>query len=675
MAELFMLGDPPSGVLVSENQLAAYIALTRGRYACIAGGARSGKTFLILRGIVTRALKGNGSRHAILRQHANAARISIALDTLPKIMKLCFPEIRIVEHSRDGFFQLPNGSRLFIGGLDDKDHVEKILGQEYTTVYLNEASQINYQSALVAFTRLAQVVPGLTQRAYVDLNPLGKSHWTNLLFGEKRDPISRRPLPDPENYVQAFLNPRDNAHNLTPETLQAFANLPDKQRKRFYEGIYADEVEGALWTYERIEKTRCELAEIPEGKRASVVVAVDPSGASNKDDDRADEIGIVVAARGQDGHGYILADRSLRDGPLVWGRLAVHAFHEFNADCIVAESNFGGEMVRAVITAADPNVPVRLVTASRGKAVRAEPVSVRYEKGEIHHAGRFPKLEDQLCAFSSAGYKGAGSPDHADACLVAGTMVTTHRGEVPIEQVRVTDKVLTRAGMRRVCWAGTTGTRETYVVRLSNGRELRGTHEHPVFVQQQNFVNVQEFLPLGDLRAGDVLLPKENLEWQVSREMRWPRQFALAAGLRSWLGSRLGLRKSAPLRVQGICTGPVEPVFNLHVEDCHEFFANGVLVHNCIWACTYLLGIGDGTGIIEFYRREVEAHAANGSSAQSLQNGLSKVALQVPIGTGTVIGMSGQSYIAGLDGIIQVEPIDAPALRGAGFADVVAPNQ
>lgn len=76
-------------------------------------------------------------------------------------------------------------------------------------------------------------------------------------------------------------------------------------------------------------------------------------------------------------------------------------------------------MVRATIHAADPNVPVRLVTASRGKAVRAEPISVRYAQRQVHHAGHFAQLEDQLCAFTAAGYGGTGSPDRADAAIWA----------------------------------------------------------------------------------------------------------------------------------------------------------------------------------------------------------------------------------------------------------------
>ena len=389
------------------------------RYSCLAGGTRSGKTFLIVQAILLRALAAPESRHAILRFHANAARASIALDTLPNVMQLCFPRIKLKEHRQDGFFELPNKSRIWVGGLDDKERVEKILGLEYVSIFLNEASQIPYASALIAFTRLAQSVSGLMQRAYVDLNPTGAAHWTNLLFGEKRDPVSMQMLADPENYARAFLNPPDNAQNLSEQFLASLANLPERQRKRFFEGVYVDELDGALWSYEVIEANRCEPQDIAEEKRVSVVVALDPSGAAGHDDLSADEIGIVVAARGTDGDCYILADLSCREAPAVWGRRAATAFHDYRADCIVAESNFGGEMVRATIQAADPNVPVRLVTASRGKAVRAEPISVRYAQRQVHHAGRFGRLEEQLCAFTTAGFSGHGSPDHADAAIWA----------------------------------------------------------------------------------------------------------------------------------------------------------------------------------------------------------------------------------------------------------------
>ncbi|WP_051955434.1 phage terminase large subunit [Beijerinckia mobilis] len=425
---------------VAQNH--AREVLSKHRYSCIFGGTRSGKTFLILRAIIHRALRASNSRHAVLRFRGNAARASIALDTFPVVLQRCFPNLDVVEHRQEGYFQFRNGSQIWIGGLDNQDRVEKILGLEFVTIFLNEASQIPYSSAIIAFTRLAQVVPELRQRAFVDLNPVGKNHWTNKLFIEHRDPVTMVPIRNPEDYGSARLNPIDNAHNLSKDFLDSLDNLPEKQRKRFYEGAFADEIDCALWDYEQIAACRCPIDNIPESDRVSVVVAVDPSGASNSQDMSSDEIGIIVAARGRNGKGFILADRSLRDAPSVWGRIAIQAYHEYHADCIVAESNFGGAMVEAVIRAADPNVPIRMVTASRGKVIRAEPISVLYQRGLIHHAGRFPVLEEQLCHFTTHGYVGTDSPDHADAMIHAMTYLLCSSNDTGIIEFyrRIADK-------------------------------------------------------------------------------------------------------------------------------------------------------------------------------------------------------------------------------------------
>jgi phage terminase large subunit-like protein len=404
-----------SSLKFTAKQLEAKALLRSQRHTLLVGGSRSGKTTLLVHEIADRAVRVGNSRHAILRLHANAARASIALDTLPKVFRLGFPGWRLTRHRTEGYFSLENGSEIWIGGLGDQEQVEKILGKEYATIFLNECSQIPYSSVLIALTRLAQVTGELKQAAYYDLNPTGKSHWTNILFGEKRDPVSRQPLVNAGDYARMFLNPRDN--NLTAEYLASLENLPERQRRRFFEGVYIDDLDGALFSYELIARTR--VAELALARCRRVVVAVDPSGAAGRDDAQADEIGIVVAARGDDGHAYVLADRSLRDAPAVWGRAAVRAYHEFKADHIVAEENFGGEMVRFVIRAADPNAPVRVISASRGKALRAEPVSALYEQGLVHHVGRFATLEDQLCAFTTQGYRGEGSPDHADALVFA----------------------------------------------------------------------------------------------------------------------------------------------------------------------------------------------------------------------------------------------------------------
>ncbi len=397
------------------------------RHTLLFGGSRSGKTFLIVRAILMRAV-WNGGRHAILRFRANAARASIWLDTLPKVAKLCFPQgVHIIDHRSDGFVEVqPSGAQIWIAGLDEKERVEKILGQEFVSLYFNECSQIPYSSVLLALTRLAQVVPGLSQRAYYDLNPVGSRHWTSIRFVQGRDPITLQPTRDPDQYRYARINPRDNAQYLSEEMLAELDALPERQRKRFYEGTYQTEVDGALWTFESIEHARCLPEDVPATLKR-VVVAVDPSGTRGDEDERSDNIGIVVVGLGMDKTAYVLADRTCNLAPEGWARVAVTAYREFKADRIVAEANFGGDMVRALLHTVDPNVPVQLISASRGKAIRAEPVSALYgyerdgiwHKDQVRHVGQFPQLEDQMLNFSTAGYLGDRSPDNCDALVFA----------------------------------------------------------------------------------------------------------------------------------------------------------------------------------------------------------------------------------------------------------------
>lgn len=403
------------------------------RFTLLEGGARSQKTFTIIRQILVRAIRCP-SRHAILRFRNNSIWPSIAMDTLPKVVRLCYPGLVIQEHKQLGYFTIPsNGgnSEVWLGGLDDGERVEKILGNEYVSMYFNESSQIPYESVMLALTRLAQTVPGLKQRAYFDLNPTFKSHYTYQMFHELRDPRSKQPLPDPENYKHLLMTPKGNSANLSPEFLASLANMPERQRKRFYEGEYSEDNENALWTYETIERNRRTPEQVPTLQ--SVVVAVDPSGAKSAEDASHDMIGITVVGLGVDGHGYLLADLSLLASPAVWGKAAVAAYHgtwaeragfrmqDVQADHIVGETNYGGAMVEFTIKAADDAVPFRYVNASRGKAIRAEPISSIYEQNKFHHVGRFPELEDELCGFSNIGYMGAGSPNRADALIWAAT--------------------------------------------------------------------------------------------------------------------------------------------------------------------------------------------------------------------------------------------------------------
>ena len=237
-------------------------------------------------------------------------------------------------------------------------------------------------------------------------------------------PGTKEKLADPDNYVEMKINPDDNRANLPDEYFDVLDGMSAAKRLRFKDGEWASEVNGALWSLEDrkaadgktipgIDATR--MANAPEMKR--IVVAVDPSG--TKGDGGGDDIGIVVAGLGVDGRGYVLEDGTCQMSPEGWGRRAVDLYRRWEADRILGERNFGGDMVRFTIATADKKAAFKEVVASRGKAVRAEPISALYEQGRVSHVGVFPDLEDQLCNFTASGYVGEGSPDRADALVWA----------------------------------------------------------------------------------------------------------------------------------------------------------------------------------------------------------------------------------------------------------------
>ncbi|MBO9574491.1 MAG: DNA-packaging protein [Sphingobium sp.] len=179
------------------------------------------------------------------------------------------------------------------------------------------------------------------------------------------------------------------------------------------------DVEGALWTHALLDRCR-HIGAMPELVR--VVVAVDPPASA-----QGDACGIVVAGRDIDGTAYVLEDASVRGAsPEQWARRVAEVAGRWRADRVVAEANNGGDMVRAVLRAAQIALPVRLVHAARGKCARAEPVAALYEAGRARHAGLFGALEDQLCGMTIDGrYEGPGrSPDRADALVWALTEIS-----------------------------------------------------------------------------------------------------------------------------------------------------------------------------------------------------------------------------------------------------------
>jgi len=412
--------------LTAKQEEANEIIKSEALYILLYGGARSAKTFLIILHIVYRAFASPGSRHAILRFRFNHVKASVVNDTFPKVMALVFPGCPYKLDKQDWYIKFPNGSEIWFGGLDDKERTEKILGNEYVTIFLNECSQASYNSFQILQTRLAQVCKfvrdGKTQtmrlKFFLDENPPSKSHWSNRMFIDKLDPISKSKLLRPNDYASLRMNPVDNKDNLPETYLRILDGMTKRKRDRFYLGLFTDQSENALWTSEIIDKSR--VNEHPANLQR-IVVAVDPSGSGDEDNDANDEIGIMVAGIGRDGMGYVLEDITLKAGPATWAKVATDAYHRWRGDRIVAEVNYGGAMVEATIRQADPNIPFKALHASRGKVIRAEPISALHETGKIKMVGRFDLLEDEMCSMTTMGFMGQGSPNRVDAMVWAFT--------------------------------------------------------------------------------------------------------------------------------------------------------------------------------------------------------------------------------------------------------------
>lgn len=206
----------------------------------------------------------------------------------------------------------------------------------------------------------------------------------------------------------------DNLHNLAPTFRDAILSR--------YEGttlgrqeIHAellDEIEGALWLRAWIKRLDAPKNEDKSLNVRRIVVGVDPATTNNAD---SDETGIIASAVDYKEHGHVLADSSGRYTPDGWARAALGLYYDLNADCIVAESNQGGEMVAHTIRTIDRNAPVKLVHAKRSKQARAEPVAALYEQGRITHTDNFEALEGELISWIPD--TGEESPNRLDAMV------------------------------------------------------------------------------------------------------------------------------------------------------------------------------------------------------------------------------------------------------------------
>lgn len=250
-------------------------------------------------------------------------------------------------------------------------------------------------------------------------------------------PIIRKLLAAPDT-IPTRGHTLDNRGNLAPSFLTKIMERYQGTRlgRQELAAEVIDDIPGALWTRTMIDQARAAVA-LPD--MARVVVAIDPSGARDANDEGADSIGIVVAGKGVNGRAYVLADRTCKMSPAGWGRRAVDAYKDFKADRIVAERNYGGAMVQHVVRTVDDKASYKEVVASRGKIARSEPVAALYEQGRVSHVligsdgqpTNLTAMEDQMCQMTSDGFLGDGSPDRVDALVWALTELMLGGGYAP----------------------------------------------------------------------------------------------------------------------------------------------------------------------------------------------------------------------------------------------------
>ena len=329
---------------------------------------------------------------------------------LLKVAQMNEPRRRMGWEPSIGRLTWPNGSQaqLFSG-----DHGDGLRGPEFDFAWCDELAK--WREAQLAWDNLQMALRrGPRPRALVTTTPrplrllqlISEMEWTVTTRGRTSDNI---------NLDEKFIEVMNVTYGGT------------KLGRQELDGELLFDMDGALWPRELLAKSRWAG---PHPRFERVLVGVDPPVGTGDD---CDACGIVVAGLAG-GDYYVLADDSARGlSPEGWASKVAAVAARWNTTQVVAEANNGGAMVKSVLNAADDGLNVRLVHASLGKAARAEPVALLFEKGRVHLAGEFTALEDELAGIiAGGGYEGPGrSPDRADAMVWALTALSETKSGVP----------------------------------------------------------------------------------------------------------------------------------------------------------------------------------------------------------------------------------------------------
>ncbi len=304
----------------------------------------------------------------------------------------------------------PNGAKSLIFTADEP---ERLRGKQHMKIWADELCAWRY--------------PESWEQAELGLR-LGNNPQVIVTTTPKPTKQLKALIADPTTIVTKG-NTDDNIQNLAPTYIDKIIAKYRGTRlgRQELNAEILDDNPGALWKRSDIDRLRVSVA--PALKR--ITVNIDPAATSNKN---SAETGITVTGLGEDGHGYMLEDLSMRGTPEEWATAAVNAYRNWNADRIIGETNNGGEMIETVIRMVDSKVSYKAVHASRGKITRAEPISALYEQKKCHHVGFFPQLEDQMCDYDPKTAKY--SPDRMDSLVWGFTeLMTEATSEIRIRRL------------------------------------------------------------------------------------------------------------------------------------------------------------------------------------------------------------------------------------------------
>lgn len=341
------------------------------------GGRGTGKTATGSQWIAEQAARNPNTDWAIVAPTWRDCKI-VCLEGRSGLLQALLPGELASINSSELTVRLTNGSRIFGYSADG---FERLRGQNLSGAWVDEAAVMAQVDDMFAYALMPALRIGERPRVLITTTPRPIKFLKNLLARTDGSvTVTRGTM-------------WDNAANLSPAMLAELRAQYEGTRagKQELEGELLEEIDGAYWSHDLLDQTRVMTAPA----MARIVVAIDPATTSGE---KSDFTGIVVAGRGVDGHFYILEDLTFKGSPNACMKKAVAAYHAHQADRIVAETNNGGDYLENVLRQVDENVAYTTVRATRGKSVRAEPISALWEQGRGHIVGSLPELEDQMAS-------------------------------------------------------------------------------------------------------------------------------------------------------------------------------------------------------------------------------------------------------------------------------------